>query len=61
MGTRKPEDIRSIALISHGGAGKTSLNEAFLYDAGLISRMGGSKTRTQSQTLIQRNRSAEFQ
>ncbi len=40
MGTRKPEDIRSIALISHGGAGKTSLNEAFLYYAGLISRMG---------------------
>ena len=40
MGTRKPEDIRSIALISHGGAGKTSLNEAFLFDAGLISRMG---------------------
>ena len=40
MGTRKPEDIRSIALISHGGAGKTSLNEALLYDAGLISRMG---------------------
>lgn len=40
MGTRRPEDIRSIALISHGGAGKTSLNEAFLFDAGLISRMG---------------------
>ena len=40
MGTRKPEDIRSIALISHGGAGKTSLNEAFLFNAGVISRMG---------------------
>lgn len=40
MGSRKPEDIRSIALISHGGAGKTSLNEAFLFDAGVISRMG---------------------
>lgn len=40
MGTRRPEDIRSIALISHGGAGKTSLNESFLFDAGLISRMG---------------------
>lgn len=40
MGTRKPEDICSIALISHGGAGKTSLNEAFLFDAGLVSRMG---------------------
>lgn len=40
MGTRKPEDIRSIALISHGGAGKTSLNEALLYNTDLISRMG---------------------
>jgi len=40
MGTRKPEDIRSIALISHGGAGKTSLNEAFMFDTGLISRLG---------------------
>lgn len=40
MGTRKPEDIRGIALISHGGAGKTSLNETFLYNAGVISRMG---------------------
>ena len=40
MGTRKPEDIRSIALISHGGAGKTSLNEAFLFNAGQISRLG---------------------
>ena len=40
MGTRKPEDIRSIALISHGGAGKTTLNESFLFDAGQISRIG---------------------
>ncbi len=40
MGTRKPEDIRSIALISHGGAGKTTLNETILFDAGLISRIG---------------------
>ncbi len=40
MGTRKPEDIRCIALISHGGAGKTSLNEALLFDTGIISRMG---------------------
>jgi len=40
MGTRRPEDIRGIALISHGGAGKTSLNEAFLFNTGLISRMG---------------------
>ncbi|MCX7827824.1 MAG: elongation factor G [Thermanaerothrix sp.] len=40
MGTRKPEDIRTVALLSHGGAGKTSLAEAVLFDAGLITRMG---------------------
>ncbi|MDO5563348.1 MAG: elongation factor G [Synergistaceae bacterium] len=40
MVTRKPEDSRSIALISHGGAGKTSLNETFMFNTGSISRMG---------------------
>ena len=40
MATRNPEDIRTVALVSHGGAGKTSLVEAFLFDAGIISRMG---------------------
>lgn len=40
MGTRKPEDIRTIALVSHGGAGKTSLAEALLFDSGAIGRMG---------------------
>jgi elongation factor G len=40
MGTRKPEDIRTVALLSHGGAGKTSLAEAMLFDAGLTTRMG---------------------
>ena len=40
MAIRKPEDIRTIALASHSGAGKTSLAEAFLFDVGLISRMG---------------------
>lgn len=40
MGTRKPEDIRTIAIVAHGGAGKTSLIEAMLFDSGAISRMG---------------------
>ncbi|MDR1515041.1 MAG: elongation factor G [Synergistaceae bacterium] len=40
MGTRKPEDIRTVALVSHGGAGKTSLTEAMLFDSGAITRMG---------------------
>jgi elongation factor G len=32
--------LRNICLVSHGGAGKTSLAEAFLYDAGVLDRMG---------------------
>ncbi len=34
------EKIRDIAVIAHGGAGKTSLVEAMLYDAGATDRMG---------------------
>lgn len=32
--------IRNVALISHGGAGKTSLAEAMLYTSGAINRLG---------------------
>ncbi|SHK27572.1 elongation factor G [Anaerobranca californiensis DSM 14826] len=32
--------IRNIAIISHGGAGKTSLAESMLYTAGAVSRLG---------------------
>jgi elongation factor G len=35
-----PDKIRNVALISHGGAGKTSLAEAMLFDAGAINRLG---------------------
>ena len=40
MKPTSPEKIRNVALISHGGAGKTSLAEAMLFDAGAISRLG---------------------
>ncbi|MDR0765197.1 MAG: elongation factor G [Synergistaceae bacterium] len=40
MANRKPEDIRSIAIVGHGGAGKTSLTEAMLFGSGVITRMG---------------------
>ncbi|MCR4402297.1 MAG: elongation factor G [Firmicutes bacterium] len=36
----RTEDLRNVALIAHGGAGKTSLAEAILYDAGAIDRLG---------------------
>ncbi len=32
--------LRNLCLVSHGGAGKTTLAEAFLYDAGVIDRLG---------------------
>jgi elongation factor G len=36
----KAEQLRNLVLLSHGGAGKTSLTEAMLYDSGGVSRLG---------------------
>ena len=36
----KTDQIRNVVLLSHGGAGKTSLCEAMLYNSGAIKRMG---------------------
>lgn len=40
MAVNNVENIRNVALIAHSGAGKTSLVEAILYNAGAIDRMG---------------------
>ncbi|MEW6183681.1 MAG: elongation factor G [Bacillota bacterium] len=34
------KDIRNIAVVGHGGTGKTSLSEAILFNTGIISRLG---------------------
>jgi elongation factor G len=36
----EPEKIRNVVLLSHSGAGKTSLSEAMLFSTGAISRLG---------------------
>ncbi|HEV2236766.1 MAG TPA: elongation factor G [Ktedonobacterales bacterium] len=40
MKVYRAAQIRNVALISHGGAGKTSLVDAALFDAGAVTRIG---------------------
>ncbi len=40
MNSTKSEDLRNIAVIGHGQSGKTSLVSAFLFNSGMVNRLG---------------------
>lgn len=40
MKSYRVEELRNVSLVAHSGAGKTSLTEAMLYNAGVINRLG---------------------
>ena len=40
MKVKQTENIRNVALVSHSGAGKTSLSEAMLYKCNVVERLG---------------------
>ncbi len=40
MKNTKSEDLRNIAVVGHGQAGKTSLVSAFLFNSGMVNRLG---------------------
>jgi len=40
MPVSKPQDIRNIAFLGHGGSGKTTLAEAMLHAAKITGRLG---------------------
>jgi len=48
MGKYRTDQIRNLGIVAHGGAGKTSLTEAILFNAGMIDRLGSVDEGTSS-------------
>ena len=64
MQTFSTEQLRNVVLVSHSGAGKTSLGEAMLFTAGAISRMGrtddGNTTADYEPEAVKRSGSTQL-
>ncbi len=54
------EFLRNIALVSHGGAGKTMLAEAFLHATGATTRLGKVEDGTTFLTTTRRKTVERF-
>ena len=63
MSASKPQDIRNIVLLGHGGAGKTSLADAILHGAGVSGRLGSVDDGTSllDHTAIEKERKYSVQ
>ena len=49
------DKLRNIAIVGHGGAGKTSLAEVMLFDAGVTNRIGRVEDGNTAMDLSPRN------
>ena len=60
MKNYKTENIRNVALISHGGAGKTSLAEAMIFTTGATNRLGKVDAGTTTTDFDQEELNVKF-
>ncbi len=60
MKVSRPEDIRNMVLLSHGGVGKTTFVEALLFKTGLIKRLGNVEDGTSTSDFTPEEKSHQI-
>ena len=61
MKVYKTQDIRNVAILGHGGCGKTTLVEAMAYAAGVTKRQGKVDVVIHSVIMIKKKFAENFQ